>query len=411
MDFEYLASYIFFLFSSVSIGGYFFLRLRQFDLLTIYFLSMVLYSFPLFFGYTYSPNLKEYESPVYLTYIVAGIAFIGCYFGIFLKVLFSKVGFCSSLSFLNVDRYFNWLLFLFCGALSLFLIPGLFLAQNKNEMLNSGGFLLMLLSAMVPVGLINSYRSGYRMFSVFFFVLGLLLFLFGSRSVLVFIFLSLLLIVLSDAPMILLKKYYVGLGCLFFLLLVVIGKTFYGSFMAGGISGVSTWFYEFEFTKLWHGAEFLATGGILEEVIKTGFQIPIWTVPMSLLSFLPIPTSWLGFSSSIFNELFQPALFPDIDYGMAYSPWAEAYSWLGLCGVVLYAFFIPALIAVLDKLWVSNKKNAVGSIFLVMGVTVSFWIHRNSIGSELAYLRNIFFPGFFMLSFSMLLSFLFVHKR
>lgn len=411
MDVILGGAYFFFLLSSFFAGLYFFVRRRDIDLLLVYFLSMVLYFLPLFFVSVYEPVSKSYITPHYMIFIVAGVACLGTLVAAGTKELLAKPVSVDISVTPMVGCIFNRLLLIICLALFFSIFGELSSAKSKSEMLEGGGFQLMLLSSLVPVGVISSYSRPDYALTVIFSLLCLVLFFFGSRSVLVFAFLAFFVFFSAGRPVVLIAKFRIMLILASSLFFVVIGKTFYGAVMAGGLTGIIDWYQTLDIKKLWHGAEFLATGGILNEVLMARFSIAASVVPLSLLAGLPLPTAWFGFSSSVFNDLFQPQLFPSIDYGMAYNPWAEAYSWLGLAGVVLYAICIPFTILCFEKAARLNGGNPMGAIFLIMGVTVAFWIHRNSVGSELAYLRNIFYPGLVLFLVALLSYTLLTHKR
>lgn len=410
MDIVFYAGYAFFAFSVASVGVSFLLRKRPVDCLLIYYLSLVLYFLPLFAGVVYDPVHAEYKLPSYIHYVVAGLAVLGVFFGEGIRLFFPRSIFPAFYVPSGVSGVFNLCISCFCIIVFFGILPALVFASDKRDMLERSGFPLMLISALLPVACVSVAGLRNKLPLVFLGLICLSLFFAGSRSVLVFLFLSFILLWFSGKSIVILAQFRMIFVCVVGLLFVISGKTFYGALMVGGLDGVSDWVNEFEYSSLWYGAEFLATGGILEEVIKTGYEIPGWVVPLSLVSFLPVPTSWFGTSSSIFNELFQPALFPSIEYGMAYSPWAEAFSWLGLPGVFCYSFLIPLFVVLFDGLWRSNKSNPFGAIFLMMGVTLAFWVHRNSAGSELAYLRNIFFPSLAVLLFSFVVGALFSRR-
>lgn len=385
-------SYAVFFISAVTVLGYFFCKRREFDFLSLYILSMTLFFLPSFFRLTYDPVLVGYVQPGATFYLVQSIAYWGGLGGVLFKVAFSRISFPALRSLHVVDTAFVYSCLFITLAVLMYLLPLLAFATNKSEALKIFGVWVMLLTSLIPVGFAMAIVLGRLMVAFFFVFFALLLFLYGMRSPLVFLFLGGLMLSLSRHRIALISQWKVLIFGFFFVAFVVIGKAFYGAYLLGGWVGALEWVYNPDFENIWRGAEFLTTSAILNGVIVADFETDFWLVPVSFISALPIPLASFGLSSSIFNDLFQPALYPTIDYGMAYNPWAEAYSWGRLCGVMFYAFLFPFLLVIFEGFWRFNRKNSFGGIFLMMGVLVAFWVHRNSLGSELAYLRNLFFP-------------------
>ena len=182
---------------------------------------------------------------------------------------------------------------------------------------------------------------------------------------------------------------------------VIAGKSFYSTLMRDGFSEIPTWWENMSATTLLKGAEFLNTSSILQEVIINVYSVPFLVTLSGVLSATPLPLSLFGLISSLFNELFQADLFPNIDYGMAYNPWAEAYAAWGFFGVFVYSLTFPILMILFERIYLRFKFSPIGSVFLILALLLAFWIHRNSAGSIFAYLRNAFYPSVICLLLAM----------
>src|SRR5690606_28569689 len=227
-----------------------------------------------------------------------------------------------------------------------------------------------------------------------FFILTIILFLFGGRGRLVAVVLCFLLVYMYNKPLKIWSNRLLMAGGVLGLFVIILGKRLYGYILGYGlIDGSIKWYNDFDQRFFLTGSEFVTNSAILNAVIDRDFSVGWEDVFTSLFSILPIPVSVFGFDSGVFNDRFQRVLFSDIEYGMAYNIWAEGYSWLGLPGVVLFGFLIPFL---LFKLWgVYNRypNSIIGVIAILIGFILAFWIHRNSLGTILANIRNTLYPA------------------
>lgn len=378
-----------------------FLRKKEFDLFSVYMISLILFCLPLFFMKAYNPISGDYVVPERGTYIIYGIAFLFAYiFSALDQYSFSRITIirkANGIHFGRNNKSFLFVIFIICLIMFLSILPSLILADSKQQALETGGMEMMLMSSLVPIGFSYAVISKEKKYVSIFAIMAVTIFFFGTRSPIVFCALAWAVLISRGKKTILIKQYKL-IFCLFVaLLLVILGKSFYGVLIRGG--GVGDWLSGLTFDKIVIGAEFLRTNGILNTVVKENFNIPYWSVPVGVLSILPMPLDWFGLSSSLFNDLFQPKLFPDIEYGMAYNPWAEAYSWLGFFGVVLYSLSIPAFLFCIKKIF-SHDSTPAGAIFLIIGIVLAFWVHRNSFSTSLAYTRNMLYPAVGLYIFS-----------
>lgn len=180
------------------------------------------------------------------------------------------------------------------------------------------------------------------------------------------------------------------------LIIIILGKSFYANVLFYGVYAGKFWLDNFSTDYFLIGSEFMSTSAILNAVIESNFEVFTESILKSFLALLPLPLAWFNFSSSSFNDAFQPLLFPGINYGMAYNPWAEAFAWCGYLGVFLYALTICLLLDLLWKIYSKNGTSLFSILILMVGLVISLWAHRNSLASVFANIRNIIYPLLFI---------------
>lgn len=391
-------NYLFLYASTVLCGAYFLGRKRRIDFLLVYFISLFCFSLSVYFGLVYDPFGKGFITAQYETSVVYGVAYLGLLFvGIMndveLERFYYPPGEIAIEKGLSRGGKVLLLALFFVLSLAIFikLVPVYLSAAYKRQALEQVGFSLMLMSSCVVSGFGLSLVFKNKFFTVAFSTFLLLLFLWGTRSPAVFAFFIYFVFRFGDRKVMALKKAKIMVFLLCFALIIAVGKNFYGEVVYGG-RGVVVWFNEYSLEKMLTGMEFMYTPAILDKVIEKDFSVGFISVVKSFLGLLPLPSSVTGNNPSYFNDIFQPALFPGIEYGMAFNPWAEAYSWMKWLGVIIYSFFIPFLIVLVNLAIYRNRGRAISVLFMVLGVMFAFWIHRNSLGSIFAYARNGIYP-------------------
>jgi hypothetical protein len=130
-------------------------------------------------------------------------------------------------------------------------------------------------------------------------------------------------------------------------------------------------------------SEPFATQHILNEVITRGFRTPpdhLVTALYQLLIFAPE----LGASARLFNDYFQPTLFPEVDYGLASNIWAQMWSAGGWPLLLIFVtIFNAGLLA--GNASLSLRNSFLRPALTPMFVYWAFYIHRN----DLSYLINL----------------------
>lgn len=376
--------------SYMSLLGVVLLRKRSLDFIMIYALTLLLFNFSTLLKISSHPYFG-YIKPHPLVYFYSSIPLI-----LVIPFLFKEVKRRQLKSVIIKNE--PWRIFLFLIIVFFFFIArnniSLILNPHNHEESFVYRSLQTLLFPVPVIGFIISYFHRSKKLQLFFLFLSLIILFTGGRSALAFLGIGYILIRYSGKKIRLISQLKFILFALAGLIVIVVTKKMYSYTLSLGFSlGLHKWVSEFELSEIFtSGAEFMSTSGILNIVVSNEFSFSSYDLFTSLLSILPIPMSFWGLSSGVFNERFQSRFFSNVDYGMAYNIWAEAYSWGGLLGIILYSFLIPFILYNLWRIFLKNKGKIVSVIIMLIGILFSFWIHRNSMGNILAYVRNVFYP-------------------
>ena len=381
--------YLFFILGAFTSLYLVFFKRRHFDFISIFILTLMLYTLPLFFGSVRNIYIESFVVPDEQTYIVMGIPY---YISTFFIILKNSYNFDK-----NVDVFHEKItlkLLLLLSSVGMFLyLPTIFSSSSKVELLENSNLMVQILYANIPIiGFLLSLLLKNKKFILIFLLFLIVLFLFGARRSIALAFIGSLIIFFINNPLRLISKIkWISLGGIA-LFLVVLSKTMYGYILARGvINGFKGWYSDFDWNFLFTGSEFLTTSTILNTVIISNFTTDKLYYFYSFLALQPIPLSYFGYSSSYFNDMFQPALFPSISYGMAYNPWAEVYSAFGYIGVIFFSLFI--CFSLRGMWYLCFRSNRVLLVILIFfGTLVAFWVERNSLATLLAYVRNVLYP-------------------
>ena len=129
----------------------------------------------------------------------------------------------------------------------------------------------------------------------------------------------------------------------------------------------------------------------LNEVVRKNFRTDKGYLAGQVLAGLPLGESLFGLDSSTvgtFNSRVQPVLFPDVTFGMANSPWAQAYAAGGLWMVAVFALVYAAALGTLTFLFRSTE-GALKAGIAVIGIWIGFYFHRNDLFIEVVYLKHV----------------------
>ena len=167
----------------------------------------------------------------------------------------------------------------------------------------------------------------------------------------------------------------------------------YSAYRDGGVFAVREVFSTrspFEIVR--DGAEFLTTQYIFADIVNCSFETDGGHIFRSPLSVLPIPRYLYTTGSDEFNGLFQPALYGDVKWGMAFNPFAEFYSAGGGLGVVAFVAVMLLALFLIDRFMCSRRHARWTPLVAIVGALVAFYIHRNSVAVTFAMIRNVLWP-------------------
>lgn len=356
-------------------------------------------------GVVNNPYTQKFEAPGAGLYFVTGLIFLVTTPFLYFKCNYTKPyglqGQANKKAGFSKEKINLHLIFIISVFAILTTVPTILQTTSKVEMLESRDniYIGVAYGTLPILGFILSYRINNKKYIGYFVFVVLLVFVLGSRRAAALSLICYVLICLEGMRFAPIFKWKVILVGIFSLVFIVLGKTYYSYFLIYGISGTKVWLDNFSYQYFITGNELLGRSAILNSVIENRFAIDGVESFKSFLAIQPLPLKYFSFKSSYFNDEFQSVLFPGINYGMAYNPWAEAYSWGGEVGVLIYATIIPYL---LYKLKLIYKRSSLGvsSIVMLIAVIIAFWVHRNSLATELAYIRNALYPSIVILFFS-----------
>jgi hypothetical protein len=138
-------------------------------------------------------------------------------------------------------------------------------------------------------------------------------------------------------------------------------------------------------------SEPFVTQSILNEVVRTGFQTEPGYVLRQIATGIPGAATIFGLNLGVvptFNSQFQPALFPDVRFGMADNPWAQMYAVGGRSLVLFLALIYAGSAALLS--WAFHRTEGVlkASVTVLSGWLL-FYLHRNDLLIEIGILKQV----------------------
>jgi len=136
------------------------------------------------------------------------------------------------------------------------------------------------------------------------------------------------------------------------------------------------------------GSEPFTTQMVLNECLRTGFETDAGYIFVSVLAQLTLFSAELGFTNESFNDLFQPQLFPEVEYGLAANIWAQM---LSAGGWPLFLGFLAVFVWTLrlGSIWMSASGVTTRSGVALVAAYWAFYIHRNDLGYELSLLKRV----------------------
>jgi len=373
------------IFLSVALFGtmYFLLNRRNFDYFTVAFFSACIYFLPGFFGYTtyhtggiWTDTAINDETYLIMSSVLASM-FLMASLGASVK---NPIAF--RLSIPNSHLIANTLCALsIFGLIALVLSAGTAIHDSdKDRVMEHLGRWHILFHSSAVIGLPLSFAL--KRIGLFIIFASLLIFdlYLGFRSAMAIGFLSTAIVYLATKPKsrLLIKEFAPICSILLLAIFLFLYKTIAFSIKSGNWELVSNALldmqtYEFMITR----SEPFVIQQILNDVVNSSFQTPAENILAAfgqLIFFAPE----LGISSPSFNDLFQPTLFPSVEYGMAANIWAQMWSaggW-GLLSVFLLIFNI---VLTIGNASLRSQSVVIRAGFAPMFLYWAFYIHRNDI--------------------------------
>jgi hypothetical protein len=140
---------------------------------------------------------------------------------------------------------------------------------------------------------------------------------------------------------------------------------------------------------------------VLNDVVKTNFQVPPENV-LSAFGQLILFAPDLGLSSPSFNDLFQPTLFPSVEYGMAANIWAQMWSAGGWGLLILFLIIFNSVLAV-GNATLRSPSTIIRAGFAPVFLYWGFYIHRNDISYAINIEKRLIFILFTCIALAFLL--------
>lgn len=134
-------------------------------------------------------------------------------------------------------------------------------------------------------------------------------------------------------------------------------------------------------------SEPFTTQTVLNEIVRRDFRTGsdhLWAASMHLLLFSP------SFDAEPvrFNDLYQPALFPMVDHGLANNIWAQMWSAEGWPGLLVFlAVFVSFLAA--GSWLVRSTDPGVQAGAMLFFVYWAFYIHRNELVVQVGFQKQV----------------------
>lgn len=128
-------------------------------------------------------------------------------------------------------------------------------------------------------------------------------------------------------------------------------------------------------------SEPFATQMILNEVLRSRFETDASYIVEGLAAQSVLFSERFGLEAVAFNDLFQPELFPDVEWGMAGNIWAQMLAAGGW--PLLFAFLALFVITLrVASRWLATAGLCTRAMVALGGSYWAFYIHRNDIGYQ-----------------------------
>ena len=379
------------LFIIISLLGalYFLAAKRNFDYFTVGFFSALIYFLPGFFGSTaYHVGGVWREKAIHPEAYAIMIVVLSSI------ILFALLGSRVSNPFpLNIkiplaEKISVFILFLaVLGLIGLLASSGSQIHDpDKNTVMESLGRWHILFYTAATLGLPIAYLNNQKALVMLFLCFLIFDLYIGFRSALAIGVLSTLVVALSrkNPSRLVMKELRL------IMLSLIVGFFFFGYKTIAFAVKAGMWdlvlaqvgdpdAYKFIFLR----SEPFIIQHILNEVVSSNFKTGLDHV-LSVFNQFMIMSPELGLVLPSFNSLFQPTLFPEVEYGMASNVWAQLWSAGGWFLVIIFIVLFNIMLAVGNATLKSSSvfvKAAAAPMFCYL----AFYMHRN----DLSYTLNI----------------------
>ncbi len=399
--------YIFYFISFIAFY-YFVCKKRKFDFFSISYLSSLIYFSPAFFGrVSYRSNfIRISEKMIDEVYYVYFFVLFSLIFFAFMydktktKIEDEEINKHYSLGVVSIFLSIILLILLIASQGSNLLNP------NKGELMLELGLFMNLFIYSSLFSFVISFLNGQKKILFIAILLQLFIMLIGFRFPLVISLACIVLAKVSSLKRIRLIKYKKSIFfSVLFLVLILVFKQFIYAIKQGDFELIISLLnnQDYLMDALIY-AEPFETQSILNEVIKTNFEVPLSHLDQ-FLAFFIFESTTLGIDISSFNSYFQHRLFPGVRSGMASNIWAQFFAIGSYYGVALFVIFYNLIVIFLNNL-LTTKSVILKSVILITGIFWCFYLQRNDLsyifstqkkillfGLGLALLTKLFFSA------------------
>jgi hypothetical protein len=387
-----------FLIAATATLGYVAIKKRRVDWFSVAAAAAAIYFAPGFGGFVTDPDLRRSHEVVGHTYLVFCLVFmsigIGAIYEDFapqrVKKEFRRISVASD------DRAVaNVVLIIAIVSLVLSVaqMGDLVWASEKEVSMSTHGRWLIAYEFSVCFAFLTYFASGARTASVIAGLLILPTIFFGYRTAAVMTFVAAMMIQLRGMERVaLIRKWPI---------IVLVAATLYGAVFFKTIQfgikfGLETGQWSvllntLDTENLYQDALFNSEPFIvqntLNEVVKSSFSVGVEQLESLAAVFVPFGNE-LGMSGKGFNDYFQPALFSDVDYGLAANIWAQAYSLGSLSTVLIFCLVFVGVTRKINAIYARASGHGLAGIALA-GAYWCFYIHRNDLLYEALLLRRV----------------------
>lgn len=285
----------------------------------------------------------------------------------------------SDLKIFKIVKYFT--LFLFGVILFLTKIN---LTLSKTEIQQIGGYYMTIyvytFSLYILFSLYNKFKLNIKLDYIFFILVFFTLVYFKQRSIVIIPIIAFLFYFTWNEHISL--KYIKNSFYIFSILLFILLSKVFGNILFLNI--------EFSFIDLIldlrDAFEPFIIDATVNELYYSHFTLDAAYLLKAPLFIFPGLNHLVGIKSGYFFNAYHSVVFPDVNFGMAYSPIAEAFSTLGFLGVIIFSFSI-IVSCIISNIFFNSTKGYLQILISLPSTYLFFYVFRNSLFTEIVYIR------------------------